>query len=79
MTHVYLYQVFALDFTGRPKPWQHGSLAIRVDAIDKGNYVQLNLEWWSAFYRMTSTLPPQGGIEQWGTSALDSRLAGNIA
>ena len=74
-----LRPVFALDFTGRPKPWQQGSLATRVDAIDNGNYVQLNLEWWSAFYRMTSTLPPLGCIEQWGTSALDPRLAGSIA
>ena len=30
--------VAAVDFTGRPKPWEPRSLGMRVDPVDKGNY-----------------------------------------
>ena len=38
-----VHPVAAVDFTGRPKPWEPRSLGMRVDPVDKGNYWYVSL------------------------------------
>ena len=61
------YPVAAVDMTGRPKPWEPGSLGLTPDAIDKGNYLPLYLEWWSEYLRWAAAVAPPGPVETWHT------------
>lgn len=76
------YPVAAVDMTGRPKPWEPGSLGLAPDAIDKGNYSPLYLEWWSEYLRWAATVAPPSPVETWrvdllgAVGKLDSRCQG---